>query len=103
MLLHKQAFQGTLVGGTKSWTTDKFSGKELIQLTVVPTSTYTNVYDILIVDSESDPILSYSGVEGVLVRNERIPLAGIYTILVANATIDESIRVVIRVGDGYGG
>lgn len=103
MLLHKQAFQGTLVGGTKSWTTDKFSGKELIQFTVVPTSLYTNVYDITIVDDENDPVVSYVGQEGVTVRNERIPLQGRYTILISNATINEVIRVVIRVGDQHYG
>ena len=100
MLLHKQIMQGTLVGGTKSFTTAKYSGRELVQLTVVPTSINTNVYDITIVDDENDPILAYVSVEGVLVRNERIPLQGQYTVLISNASIDEAIRVIMRVGEG---
>jgi hypothetical protein len=99
MLLHKHAFQGTLVGGTKSWTTDKFSGRELIQLTVVPTSMSANNYAITIVDEANDPIVIYTNITGVLLRNERIPLQGIYTVLISDATIDEVIRVVLRVGE----
>ena len=103
MLLHKQTFQGTIVEGTISFTTDKFSGKELIQFTVVPTSLYTNVYDITIVDSDNDPVVAYQGQEGVTVRNERIPLQGRYTVLISNASIDEDIRIVLRVGDQHYG
>jgi len=87
------------VGGTKSFTTDKFSGRELIQLTVVPTSLYTNQYDITIVDSESDPIVAYTDVTGIFISNERIPLQGVYTLLISNASIDEPIRIIMRIGE----
>lgn len=99
MLLHKQTFQGTLVGGTKSWTTDKFSGRELIQLSVVPTSLYTNQYDLTIVDDDNDPIVAYTDLTGIFITNERVPLQGKYTILISNASIDEAIRIVIRIGE----
>lgn len=102
MLLHKDRFYGSIVGGTVSFTTSKFSGRELVQISVVPTSfdaTTGNNYDLTIVDSDGDPIALYSNVTGLLLRNERTALQGIYTILISGATIDEPVIVCFRTGE----
>ena len=102
MLLHKDRFYGTIVGGTISFQTSKFSGRELVQISVVPTSfnaTTGNKYDVTVVDEEGDPIVLYSDVTGILLRNERTALQGVYTILISGASIDEPVIVCFRTGE----
>lgn len=102
MLLHKDRFYGSIVGGTITFTTSKFSGRELVQISVVPTSIDAetgNTYDVTITDEDGDPIVLYTGVTGILLRNERAPLQGVYTILISSATIDEPVLVCFRSGE----
>ena len=102
MLLNKDRFYGSIVGGQITFKTSKFSGRELVQISVVPTSisaTTGNNYNLTVVDEEGDPIVLYSNVTGILLRNERTALQGIYTILISAATIDEPVLVCFRTGE----
>jgi hypothetical protein len=102
MLLHKDRFYGTIVGGTISFTTSKFSGRELVQISVVPTSfdaTTGNNYDLTVVDEDGDPIVLYSDVTGILLRNERTALQGVYTVLISGASKNEPVIVCFRTGE----
>ena len=102
MLLHKDRFYGSIVGGTISFQTSKFSGRELVQISVVPTSfdaVSGNNYNLTIVDEDGDPIVLYSAETGILLRNERTALQGVYTILISGATIDEPVIVCFRTAE----
>ena len=99
MLLHKDRFYGAIVGGQVSFQTSKYSGRELLQLTVVPASVSTNEYTITITDEDGDPIVHYPDVTGMLIRNERTALQGKYTILISSASIDEDVIVCFRSGE----
>jgi hypothetical protein len=97
MLIHKYLKEITVTSGSGSDNTLKFSGAELVQMIVIAT-TSTNIYDLSLVDEDNDEIWGEDAIEGSFEEHGLyIPFRGIYTITIANATIDENIRVKLLV------
>ena len=92
MLFHPISGTATLVGG--SWSTNliKFSMGYVRQIILQPT-TVTNIYDFSITDDEGFTVFPYEGglstaIEGNFCMHKvDIPLRGVYTINISNATV----------------
>lgn len=97
MLIHKHIKDIQVTSGSGSDNTLKFSGGEMVQIYAEAT-TATNIFDVSLVDEDSDEIYSQDAVEGSFSEHSiTVPLRGIYTISIANATVDEYIRVKLMV------
>lgn len=83
--------------GAGSVNTPKFSGACLVQLYTEAT-TSTNIYDLSLIDENNDTIWEELAIEGEHEEHAiYIPLRGIYTITISNATIDEAIVVKLMI------
>ena len=80
-----------VASGSGSANTLKCSGCELIQVYTKAT-TSTNIYDLEIIDEDGETIWEQLAIEGEYEEHAiYIPLRGVYTIQISNATIDEVI------------
>ena len=90
---------GTAVITSGSWSanTPKYSMGYIRQITLAPT-TSTNIYDFSITDEYGYVILptediSTTAIEGgTSIHKIDIPLIGVYTMKITNATIDEALK-----------
>ena len=99
MLVHKHRISITPSSGTGSANTLKFSGAELSQVFARATSTTTN-YDLLLEDEDGDTIYEAKNVEYEYRDDDvDLPLRGIYTIRIQNASTDESIVAKLMVNE----
>ena len=95
-------FKGTLttVGGIASFNTPKFSMGYLRQLVLQPTSS-DNIYDLSIIDDTGLLVLPTQDIQTTSLKGTQnfhkldLPLVGIYTIQISNATADEAIPYVM--------
>lgn len=91
----KERFSITVSSGAGTANTMKHSGTELVQI-YTKSTTSTNIYDLSLVDEDSETIWEELAIQGELEEHGvYVPLRGIYTITISNATIDEAIVVKI--------
>lgn len=92
----------TISSGSWSVNSPKYSMGYIRQITLAPT-TSTNIYDFSIVDEYGYTILptediSTTAIEGgTSIHKIDIPLIGVYTLQITNATIDEAIKYEIMI------
>ena len=97
MLIHKHKALLYSVSGTASENTLKFSGAQLIQV-FIESATSTNIFDLSLVDEDGDEVYREDAIEGYFEEHSvYIPLRGVYTIVISDATIDELIEVKLMV------
>jgi hypothetical protein len=102
MLFHKIKGVATVSSGSWSGNTPKFSMGVLRQI-VLKATTSTNIFDFSLVDENGNTVFptdkdSATAIEGSLNLNKvDIPLVGIYTMKISNATIDEDISYLLVV------
>ena len=95
MLFGKIKGTMTTSSGAASFNTPKYSMGYLRQIVIVPT-TPTNIWDLTITDEYGFTILpnedlSTTAIEGTFcVHKVDLPLVGIYTVKILNATVDEA-------------
>ena len=92
MLVHKDRLTGTTSSGALTLTSSRFCGVLCSQIMVAP-ATSSTTYDLSITDSDSDTVFDDFNVEGTLLREVRIPMSGVYTITISNASADEAFVV----------
>jgi len=99
MLVHKHRIAILPSSGSGSANTLKFSGAELSQIFAKATTTTTN-YDILLEDEDGDTVYEALNIENDY-RDDAVdmPLRGIYTIRIQNASADENIVVKLMVNE----
>ena len=83
--------------GDGSANTLKFTGGLLTQI-FTKSTTPTTIYDVALVDEDSDTIFELSAIEGEMEEHSvYLPLRGIYTVQVNDSTVDEAVVVKIMV------
>jgi len=93
MNIHRERKSITVSSGYGTENTLPFCGAELRQLIVEP-PTSTNIYDLYILDSYNTKIYEHLACEGYYEEHPiQIPLRGVYTVSLSNATVDEVIPV----------
>lgn len=97
MLIHKYRKDiPTGLTGSGSDNTLKFSGAELVQL-LTEADTSTNIYDLSITDEDGDVVYEELAIEGEYEEHGMyIPLRGIYTVSIANATAIASENITVK-------
>jgi hypothetical protein len=97
--VHKARFSITPSSGDGSANTLKFSGAELIQI-YTKALTPTTIYDVLIVDEDSDVVLEFNAIEGEYEEHAiYMPLRGVYTVQISDSTVDEPIVVKLMINE----
>lgn len=97
MLFSRLNGTATVVSGSWSANSPKYSMGYIRQITLVPT-TQTNIYDFSLTDEFGYVVLpveelSTTAIEGTTsIHKVDIPLLGVYTLKITNATIDENIN-----------
>jgi hypothetical protein len=76
---------------------DTFSAIGTCQQIVVTPTTSTTGYDFSITDADSVVVFQMTDEVGTMNEDVDLPLAGTYTIALANATVDEAHKVLIKV------
>jgi len=97
-IIHKEPLNLTTSSGTASGNTNRLLVGLLRQILASP-ATSTTVYDIKIVSPEGLTIfeaLSCTGDYGVEVV---LPIRGIYTVTISNATVDELFTIGLNVDE----
>ena len=99
MLIHKHRIAILPSSGVGSANTLKFSGAELSQVFAKATTSTTN-YDIRLEDEDGDIVYEALNIENDY-RDDNVdmPLRGIYTIRIFNASVDENITVKLMVNE----
>lgn len=86
----------TTSGGAASGNTERIKG--LIKKVLIEPTTATNTYTFTLTDPDSRVPLSYETITGTLRdTNSNEPVDGIYTAAIAGATVNEAIKVLIRI------
>ena len=97
MLVHKHKARIQVTAGSGSENTLKFSGAQLVQV-FMESATSTNIFDFALIDEDNDEIYTATAVEGYAEEHSvYIPLRGVYTISITDATIDEIIEIKLMV------
>jgi uncharacterized protein YfaP (DUF2135 family) len=84
----------TASGGSDS---DTFSATGICQQIYVKPATSSTQYDVTLTDSGSTDVYSRTSEESTMNEFVTLPVAGAYTISIANATVDEAFEVLIVV------
>lgn len=92
ILVHTEKLSGTASSGTFAVNT-VFSFNGLLRNILIKPTTATNQYDITITNADSLDIYSRISKVGNLSDEVKLPVRGIYTVTIANATIDEAFTV----------
>ena len=79
----------TASSGVWSFNTPKFSGADLRQIIIVPTSESTT-YNLTITDEYDNVVLDRPSLTGTLNELLYLPLRGVYTVAVDTASADEN-------------
>jgi len=98
MLVHKFRTSITPSSGTGSANTLKFSGGELDYVYASAASATTN-FDFSLVDEDGDTIYSAENVESGFYDMPFIPVRGICTVTISNASADEAIVTKLMVAE----
>ena len=97
MLINKHRLTITASSGGGSENTLKFSGADLVQV-YAKAKTSTNIFDLSLVDEDNDTVLEYDAVEGEMEEHSiYMPMRGVYTVTISDATIDEAIVVKLMI------
>jgi len=96
-LIHPERVTGTASSGTFTVSTQRLNGI-MRQVNVTP-ATLTNVYDIKITDSQNFDIYERTSITGCIGDEVALPVHGINTITVTNATIDEVFEIELGIQD----
>ena len=95
ILLHKEILSGTTVSGSLSINTVNFRKGGLLSLVGVRPATASTQYDIKIVDEDSFTMYERTSETGELAEEVLLPIKGIYTITISNATKDELFDLIL--------
>lgn len=98
ILLHKEILSGTTVSGSLSINTSNFRTGGLLSLVGARPATGSTQYDIKIVDDDSFTIYERTSELGELAEEVLLPMKGVHTITISNATNDElfNFNIVVR-------
>ena len=97
MLVHKQRANILVSSASGSENTLKFSGAQLVQL-FIKSTTSTNIFDFSMVDEDDDVVYEIEAIEGEHEEHSvYLPLRGVYTLRITDATIDEVVVAKIMV------
>ena len=107
MLFHRVQGNAVLSGGNWSANTVRITKGLLLQVVFIP-SVSTNIYDFSIVDEDGYTVLpteneSTTAIEGNYSQNNlNIPMRGIYTIKINNATsVSDTIKYLLMIQEEY--
>jgi hypothetical protein len=76
---------------------DTFTAQGTCQQVFVKPATSTTQYDVTLTDSDSLVVFERTSEVGTLNDFITLPVSGAYTISIANATVDESHKVLVAV------
>ena len=98
ILIHKETLSGTTSSGSLVINTSNLKVGGLMSIVCAKPTTSANIYDIKIVDDGSFTIYERTSETGELAEEVLLPVRGIHTITISNATIDETfnLRLYIR-------
>jgi len=97
MLIYKFYKPITVTAGSGSDNTHKLYGAELVQL-LVEAATSTNIYDLALIDEDGDTVYEQLAIEGEYEEHAiYVPMRGVYTVSITNATVDEAITVKLMI------
>ncbi len=95
-IIHKEPLNLTTVSGSASGNTNKLLVGLLRQILAKP-ATLTTVYDITITSPESLIIFEATGCVGNYGIEVALPIRGIHTVTISNATVDEAFTIGLNV------
>lgn len=89
----------TPAAGSYSVKTLKFTGA-LLRHIYIKATTATTVFDFSLTDEEGRVFISETGIRGIFNRECELPLIGVYTIAITNASVNELFGIRFVVEDG---
>jgi hypothetical protein len=92
MTIHHETLTGTASAGALSVNTRTLSGSLLRNILVKP-ATETTVYDLTITNDRSIIMFELLSETGTLSQEVALPVRGVYTVAIANATADEAFTI----------
>ena len=98
ILIHKETLSGSTVSGSLSINTSNLKVGGIMSIVCARPTTASTVYDIKIVDDGSFTIYERTSETGELAEEVLLPISGIHTITISNATNDElfNLRLYLR-------
>jgi len=96
-IIHPEIKTGTAASGSFTVNTQFLSG--ILGQVIVEPTTSTTQYDISITDKESIKIYERTSEIGTIAEEVLLPVYGIYTISISNATVDEAFTVKLSIND----
>ena len=96
--IHKETLSGSTSSGSLAKNTNNLRTGGLLSIVSAKPATTTTQYDIKIVDDGSFTIYERTSEIGELAEEVLLPVRGVYTITISNATRDENfdLRLHIR-------
>lgn len=91
VLIHPERLSGTASSGSLVVNTRKLNG--LLRQVVINPATESTIYDVKIVNSQSNNIYERTSQTGCLAEEVSLPFYGIHTLTISNATVDELIEI----------
>lgn len=100
MLILKEPKVKSVTPSSGSWSanTEKIIGGILLHVVVLATTSDTT-FDFSITDEDKIPIKNWTANTGELNEEVYIPLEGIYTLAIANASVDEVFKVYLGIDE----
>ena len=98
MTIYKEYKIGTASTGTWSDNTGRFHGDALLHV-VVQAATGTTTFDFSLVNDDSVTVKTWNRNTGELNEEVYIPLRGIYTMQISNASADEEFKILLMVDE----
>lgn len=92
MTIDPHRLSGTASGGTFSVNTHHLVGGVLRNI-LIKAATASTIFDVAIVDEDSYTIYERTSETGVTSEITKIPVRGIYTVTISNATVDETFTI----------
>jgi len=85
------------VTSSGSWSGNTVAQRGLLQQVVIKPTTDTTMYDFSLTDVNNDIVYNRTDVSGTLNEEVNIPLRGVYTMSISNATKDEAFDIILVV------
>jgi hypothetical protein len=91
MTIHAETLTGSTASGTLSVNTTTLN--VLMRNVLVKPATSTTTYDVKITNGSSIVVYERTSETGTLSEETALPLRGIYTVTISNATADEAFTI----------
>lgn len=99
MLIVKEPIDKTVTVSSGAWSGNTQKVMGILLHVVVQATTATTTFDFSITDEDDIPIRGWEGITDELNEEVYIPLEGVYTLAIANASADEVFKVYLGIDE----